>query len=39
MDNVVPEVEMQEHSPLIGYSHQAYAENVPQPIAQPPGEK
>ena len=42
MDNIVPEVEMQEQSPLVGYAPQvpqAYGETVPQPLAQPQGEK
>jgi hypothetical protein len=39
MDNIVPEVEMQEHSPLVGFAHQPYVDNVPQPVSQPPGEK
>ncbi|KAF1956772.1 CP2 transcription factor family protein-like protein, partial [Byssothecium circinans] len=38
MDNVIPDVEMQEQSPLIGYAPQTYGKNVPQPLAQPPGE-
>ncbi|KAF2685530.1 CP2 transcription factor family protein-like protein [Lentithecium fluviatile CBS 122367] len=39
MDNVVPEVEMQEQSPLVGFAHQSFGETVPQQqLAQPPGE-
>lgn len=40
MDNMVPDVEMQEHqSPLIGFAPQTYEENVAPPIATLPGEK
>jgi hypothetical protein len=39
MDNIVGDVEMQEQSPLIGYTPQAYRENVPQPLAHVSGEK
>ncbi|KAF2252576.1 hypothetical protein BU26DRAFT_259274 [Trematosphaeria pertusa] len=38
MDNMVPEVEMQEQSPLVGFAPQTFEENVPPPMAQPAGE-
>ncbi|PVH96662.1 CP2 transcription factor family protein-like protein [Periconia macrospinosa] len=39
MDNMVPDVEMQEQSPLIGFAPQNFEQNVPQqPMARPPGE-
>lgn len=37
MDNMVPDVEMQEQSPLIGYAPQPFEENAP--AAPLPGEK
>jgi hypothetical protein len=39
MDNIVPEVEMQEQSPLMGFTTQHFNESVPQPVAHSPGEK
>ncbi|KAJ4300692.1 hypothetical protein N0V90_002780 [Kalmusia sp. IMI 367209] len=38
MDNIIPDVEMQEQSPLIGYAPQVFEENVAPPAAQLPGE-
>ena len=39
MDNIVPDIEMQEQSPLIGYATQTFEDNVPPPAAPLPGEK
>ena len=37
MDNMVPDVEMQEHqSPLIGFAPQTFEENIAPPAAVPP---
>ncbi|KAJ4348433.1 uncharacterized protein N0V89_009807 [Didymosphaeria variabile] len=38
MDNIVPDIEMQEQSPLIGYAPPTFEENVPAPAAPLPGE-
>lgn len=38
MDPMVPDVEMQEQSPLIGYAPQTFGENVPPPTAPMQGE-
>lgn len=40
MDNIVPDVEMQEHqSPLIGFAPQTFEDNMAPPAAPLPGEK
>jgi hypothetical protein len=39
MDNMGPDVEMHEQSPLIGYAPQTFEDNVPAPAAPLPGEK
>ncbi|KAL1602733.1 hypothetical protein SLS60_006154 [Paraconiothyrium brasiliense] len=38
MDNIVPDIEMQEQSPLIGYAPPTFEENAPAPAAPLPGE-
>tara|TARA_R110002003_G_scaffold76_1_gene6978 strand:- start:49170 stop:51050 length:1881 start_codon:yes stop_codon:yes gene_type:complete len=36
MDNMVPDVEMQEHSPLIGFAPHSYQDNLAAAVAPPP---
>ncbi|KAH7095223.1 CP2 transcription factor-domain-containing protein [Paraphoma chrysanthemicola] len=36
MDNIVPDVEMQEHSPLIGFAPHSYQDNIAAAVAPPP---
>lgn len=39
MDNVIPEVEMQEQSPTINFAPQAYEEHVRPPLPRQPSQE